>query len=378
MPSKFSVPIALSACTALCLTLAACGSGAGSDSASPAVSPQAAKAAVDQAETTYTKYTRPQPATGVPALPSAPPQNKRFTIITCPIPVCAVFADGAATAARKLNWKVTTLQTDNTPESYVKLINQVAENPPDALTYIPLMPDSAIGPQLAKLQAAGTKISEASPLGNVLPDNGSIQAIVNGPKATSLSGTLMGSAIVADAKGAARSVFVWDPSFSAGWGPIKDSFEKAVEGAGGSVDVLQVSNANVGKTIASQIVSYLQSHPNTRYVGLPVVDYIPGLTAALQAAGIGDKVKVISRAANSAALAEIKAGTEWASVALELAASGYRVVDQLVRLTMGVALDGLADDAGWQEIVVASNVGQTTGTEPPNYAQTYYTAWRVG
>lgn len=365
-------------CAALCLTLVACGSGAGSDQAAPVVSAEAAKVALDQAEAMYTKYTQPLPAATVPELPSAPPQNKRFTIITCPLPVCTVFADGAAAAARKLNWDVTTLQTDNTPESYIKLIDQVAENPPDALTYIPIMPDSAIRPQLAKLQAAGTKISEAAPLGDVLSDNGPVQAVAMGHKAISLSGTLMGSAIVADAKGAAESVFVWDPSFSDGWGPIKDAFEQTVEGAGGSVGVLQVSNANVGKTIASQIVSYLQSHPRTEYVALPVVDYIPGLTAALQAAGISDRVKVISRAANSAALAEIKAGTQWATVAVELAASGYRVVDQVVRLIMGVPLGGRADDAGWQRIFVANNVGDTTDPEAPNYAQAYYTAWRVG
>ena len=377
MRSKCSVPFVLSVCTALILTVAACG-GAGNNQSSSAVSPEAAKAATDQADALYSQYTQLRPASSVPPLPSAPPRGKRLTIISCPIPVCATMTDGATTAARRLNWKVTALQTDNTPESYLELINQVADNPPDALSFIPIMPDSAIQPQLAKLRAAGTKIVEVSPLGNVLSDNSPIQGVVNGPKDTALSGQLMGSAIVADAKGAAESVFVWDPSYVDGWGPIKDGFESAVKGAGGSVDVLQVSNANVGKTISSQIVSYLQSHPHTKYVGLAVVDYTSGLTAALAAAGLGDKVKIISRAADTQAMKETKSGTEWATVSLELAAMGFRSVDQLVRLAMGVPLDELADSAGWQQIYTASNIGDRIDTEPPNYAETYYAAWHLG
>ncbi|WP_277305189.1 substrate-binding domain-containing protein [Spongiactinospora sp. TRM90649] len=334
---------------------------------------------IADARAAYAEYTKRQPAAPVPALPSRAPSGKRLVVITCSIPVCVTLSEGAEEAARKLGWTVTTLQSNSTPQGFVSVMDQVAADPPDALAYISAVPDSSIRSQLAKLQAAGTKITSISPLGDALTPNGPVEAVVFGQKDAALTGTLMGQAVVAEANGPAKSVFVWDPSFVGSWGPIKDAYKKVLEGAGGSADILEVSNANIGKTVPSQIVSHLQANPDTEYVALAVVDYTAGLDAALRSAGLAGKVKILSRAADAASLKAIQSGTQWASIGLELGAAGYRAVDQLIRLMMDVPLGDRADAPGWQQIYINSNVTQTSeNPEPPDYAQTYYAAWHVG
>ncbi|GAA4382973.1 hypothetical protein GCM10023088_49200 [Actinomadura verrucosospora] len=379
MRTRLRTPVSALAAGALCLMAAACGSGGSAEANGGQVTSAAAKAVIADAEAAYAKYTRPQPAASVPALPSPAPRGKRLAIVTCSIPVCVTLSRGAEEAASRLGWTVTTLQSNSTPQGFVSVMDQVAADPPDALAYIPTVPDSSIRPQLAKLQAAGTKITEVAPLGDPLKQKGPVQAVVFGQSDAALTGTLMGQAVVADADGPAKSVFVWDPSFVASWGPIKNAYQKVLKGAGRQAGVLDVSNANIGKTVQGQIVSYLQAHPDTKYVALAVVDYNTGLDAALRAAGLAGKVKILSRAADASSLKAIQAGTQWASVGLELAAGGYRAVDQLIRMMMGVPLGDRADAPGWQQIYIKGNVPQTgTKPEPPDYAATYHTAWHVG
>lgn len=378
MRTTFKIPAAAIAAVALCALVAACGNGAADPVGSAALTP-AQKAVVTDAEAAFAKYRKEQPLDAVPPLPSAPPRGKTMTVITCSLPVCTTLSDGAAAAARDLGWQLTTLQSNSTPQGFLSAVDQVAANPPDAFAYIAALPDSSIAPQLAKIAAAGTKIVALSPIGDPLETPGPVKAVVGGHKDTSMSGRMMAQSVVADAHGPAKSVFVWDPSFAGVWGPIKEAYEGVLKSVGSPPSVLEVSNANVGKTVPSQIVSYLQANPDTKYVALAVVDYNAGLDSALRAAGLLDKVKIISRAANPSALKAINDGTQWASVGLELASSAYRCVDQLARLMAGVPLGDRVDKAGWEQIYVKGNVTQTSAQpEPPDYVRAYRTAWHVG
>jgi hypothetical protein len=376
----FKAPVAALAAGALSLALGACGSdsGSGGEDSGGADLTASQKTALVDAQAEFAEF-QSQPLETIPALPTAPPADKTMTLITCSLPVCATLADGAADAAEKVGWKLTTLNSNSTPEGFVSAMNQVAANPPDALSYIGTLPDSSVKDQLAKIAAAGTKIVTISPIGDPLATPGPVKAVAGGVTDVAQSGRLMGDAVVADAAGRANSVFVWDPTFAGAWGPIKESYDEVLNSVGSKPGVLEVSNANIGKTVPSQIVSYLQAHPDTKYVALAIVDYNTGLDAALKAAGLSGKVKIVSRAANTSALAAIEDGTQWASVGLELAAMAYRSVDQLARLVMDVPLGARVDVPGWQQIYTEENVSQTDeAPEPPDYVKLYETAWHVG
>ncbi|MDQ6523967.1 substrate-binding domain-containing protein [Nocardioides sp. LHD-245] len=358
----------------------ACGGDDGDGGGGSAELTPAQQQVVDEAGAAFDRYTQIQEAAAVPELPAPAPTGKRLVMVTCSIPVCVTLSDGAREAAEKLGWTVSTLQTNSTPEGYTSAMNQVAADPPDALAYISALPDSSVAKQLAKIHAAGTRIVAISPLGDPLAEADTpIGGVVFGQRDAHFTGTLMAQSVLADADGPVESVFVWDPSFEGSWGPIKAGFEATMKSAGAEPGILEVSNANIGKTVPSQIVSYLQAHPDTAYVALAVVDYNAGLAAALQAAGLQDRVKIISRAADAAALEAIQAGKQWASIGLELAAAGYRVVDQLIRLMTDVPLEDRADPIGWQQVYVEDNVSDADNqVEPPEYAQAYYDAWHVG
>ncbi|GAA1559474.1 hypothetical protein GCM10009804_15410 [Kribbella hippodromi] len=360
---------------ALCLLLTACGNSSDATTQSAVSADPAAKAALAEAKAVYAEYSAAKALEPIPPLKSAPPKGKRLVAVACNFPTCASVADGAKAAAQALGWNATVLQHDGSPQGYVSLMNQVAADPPDAFVYVPALPDSSMKEQLAKLKAAGTKISEVSPLEQPGADS-AVQAVVLGKQDVTQTGKILGSAVVADANGATDAVWVWDPSFANSWSPMKDAFTKAVESAGGKVGVLEASVQGIGKTVPAQITGYLQAHPKTKYVVTPMVDYQSGLDPAIQAAGLQGKVKVISRATNQSILQGIKNGTDWAGLAIELQAVGWRAVDQLVRLEVGMPLGDRADPVGWQQIYLKSNVDQAgAAPEPPNYQQLYTTAW---
>lgn len=353
-------------------------SGAATTTGSSSASGGSNTQAVAAAKAEFAKYSVAQPDVTVPALPSKPPAGKTITILTCPNPVCTQETDAAAQAAKELGWKVTALSSAQTPEAYQGALNQIVASPTDFVAITPSTPDSFIASQLAALQKAGSKVIEMSPSGSTPSAQGLVQAAVAGIPLFTVSGQLMGDAIVSDANGAADTVFVWDPSIATVIGSVKDAFTRVVTSGGGSVGVLNVSFADIGKTIPGQVVSYVQSHPKVKYVAFAVADAATGVPQALAAAGLSKQVKLISRAPSAGTMTDIKSGAQWASVGEENAAGGYRAVDLFARMAMNVDLGDLRNTAGWHQIFLQSNLPAAAGAPTtPGSPQAFRTAWHL-
>jgi ABC-type sugar transport system substrate-binding protein len=335
-------------------------------------------AAITAAKAEFVKYLKPQPAIVVPELPSKPPTGLSVTITGCPLPVCVSLTSPAVEAAKTLGWKVAFLQVGLTPQAYQASLNQVLQSPPRLAAITSVTPDSFVSRELAAIARTGTEIAEIAPAGDNPSTGGPVKAAVNGAPEMAESGRLMGDAVVADG-GKASSVFVWDSSFSSIWGPVKRNFTDVVAGAGGTVDVLDVSQANIGKSIPTQVTSYLQAHPNVRYVAFALSDLDAGVPQALRAAGLSSRVKLISRGPSITTLKDIADGDEWATVGEEDPSNGYRVIDQLARLVMNVPLSGdLRNPAGWHQIFIRSNVpGTSSVPTPPGYPEAFLAAWHL-
>lgn len=378
-------PAAVASLAAAVTALTGCGSSSGTNATGAAASPASsaaasgsASAAVTAAKTEYAAYLKAQAPLVIPALPAKPPSGKTITIVSCPAPVCAQETDPAAQAAKLLGWKVTASAPQQSPENYQAALNQIVASPTDFVALTPVTPDSFISKQLAALQQAGSKVIEMSPSGSQPSANGPVQADVAGIPVFSTSGRLMGDAVVNDANGAASTLFVWDPSIATVLGSVKDSYTKVVTSAGGSVAVLDVSFANIGKTIPGQVASYIQAHPKIKYVAYAVSDAATGVPQALASAGLSGKVKMVSRAPSAATLADIKSGAQLASVGEENAAGGYRAVDLFARLAMGVDLGELRNTEGWHQIFDHSNVTSTSSAPvTPGYPDAFLTAWHL-
>jgi ABC-type sugar transport system substrate-binding protein len=371
--------VVVAATGALLAGTVACGGEQGAAESGQSASSGEHSAAVKAAQDEVAKYSAPQPPIEIPELPSKPPSGKTFTMASCILPVCQTQVKAAQEATKLLGWKMTFLQEPYTPEGYKNVYKQIQQSPPDLLATQPILPDSFIKDELAWITEKKIPLVEVAPID---PPKPPVQAVVNGAPVMSQSGRLMGAIVVADAKGPAKSVFLWDPK-SISWIPARDQFTKVVEGAGGSVDILKVSKTEIGKAVPNQVVSYLQAHPDVRYVALGLGDLGAGVPQALKAAGLSDKVKVLSRAPTSATLQEIANGEQFATVAEEIGSSGWRLVDQLVRVEMGVPLSGdLANPAGWHQIFTKANITKDTlSTEPakltPGVPDAFVKAWHV-
>ena len=358
----------------LALVIAGCGSSTSSGGGGGA--PAAPRSELKAAKPQNDKYTAVQPPIAVPTLPRKPPRGVKIVITVCSLPVCQTLGRSEQKAAEALGWKVTYLQNGATPQAYETTLKQIVAMKPQVAALEPLVPNSFVEPELKALQAEGTKIVQVAPAGDEPSAAGPVLGTVVGTAQSAASGRLMGDAIAANHGTGAHVVFVWDPSLHGIFDAIRNQLTKVVTATGGSVATLNVSQDNVGKTVPSQIVTYLQAHPDVTYVALCVAAYSPGVTQALKAAGLSDRVKVVSRAPDADNFADVKDGSEFAEVGEESAAAGYRAVDMLVRLVMNVPLTD-RNPAGWHQIFIKGNVGNAGPTTTPGFPASYLRAWHL-
>ena len=352
----------------------AAGSSSGTAQSSSQTSTPSTSAAVAADKAEYARYLKAQAPITVPTLPSRPPKGLTISVVTCPVPVCTTLTAPAVAAAKRLGWKIQYLTFPNTPAGYIATINKVVAAKPQLAAIIAPFPNTTIAKQLAQLKAGGTKIAEISPSDE--NPGGPISSVVVGPPLVKLSGTLMADSIVFNSQGAPNTLFVTDPTLAPTYNPEIDAFKNVVTGAGGSVATLNVSVLNIGNQVPDQVVSYLQSHQSVKYVAFVFADFVAGVPQALKVAGLSDQVQIVSRAPQTADLANIKDDTEMAEVGEEDAAAGYRVIDQLARLAMHVPLGNLADPVGWHQIYSKSN--DPTAVITPGSPADFYKAWHLG
>lgn len=318
------------------------------------------------------KYTAEQSPISVEPLKAKPAPGKKVAILVCPTPSCQDQGKAVSAGARKLGWIPTIYTSQLTPEGYQSTWNRMLQSPPDALFYQGLLPNSFIKAQLAKVKELGIP---AVASGTAEKPNDVMRAVVANGASNAMNGTLIGDSIVVDAKGAAKAVFVSDPTL-AFLDPEKVELKKQLTAAGGSLDVLDISAAEIGKAVPTQITSYLQSHPDVKYVVFPNADFGLGLPQALKAAG-GLSVKIASFAPNASDLKDIKDGNQWISVAVEVEASGYRAIDIMARILEGSDFDPLP--VGYHQILDKDNVTQTSASPvTPGSPDQFFKAWHVG
>ena len=320
------------------------------------------------------QYTAAQPAVAPEPLASAPPSGLTLAMLTCGFPTCEAFLRGVEDAAAALGWEVEPFITDISPEAYAATWDRMLQSEPDLIAYTALLPNELVGEQLERAASSGAPMV-AFGGGPAAPGVGAVYA---GAAQNQLSGELMGAAAVADAAtrgDVAEAVFVWDPNTEVVMGPVRDGFVGTVEAAGGAVAVLDVANGEIGRAVPGQVVSFLQSNPNTDYVAFTVADFAAGVPQALAAAGI-EGARLLSRSPQAANLENVVNGDEWLHVAEEGAATGWRAVDGLTRLLAGAPVE--AAPPGWHQVLTAASIEDpATALDVPGVPDAYLAAWQV-
>lgn len=336
--------------------------------------------AAQAARAEYAKFHKKQAGLDIPVLASAPPSGKRLMVSTCPVAVCHLTTDPAVASAKKLGWTVEEVELPLTgAQPVIDFWKKVLVELPDAVVYEGTVPDAQVQSYIDQAGAAGIKIVDAAPKGTVISPNGPIYAQVNGPGVLALSGRLMGDAVVTSSRHKhAHSVWITDPT-RAFFNPAQAAFTAVLTATGGSVDTLGIALADVGVGVPGAVVSYVKAHPHVRYLAFALNDMTAGVPEALKQAGLGKRVKIISRAASPAGIKDIQTGKQWASVTEEVESAGWRNVDQLVRVLTGVPMStDLSDPVGWHMIIDESNVGAAAnGPQVPGFPSAFLRAWHL-
>ena len=83
-------------------------------------------------------------------------------------------------------------------------------------------------------------------------------------------------------------------------------------------------------------MSYLQAHPDTKYVYVPIGDLATGLPEAMAAAGIGREVKIVGGVPNVDQIQSLIDGTTDAWMALPRVSAAWQMVDAMARYDQGM------------------------------------------
>ena len=366
------------------LALSACSSSSGShsdSSSTPASAPASAgssnagssNVAVTAAKQVVKQYSAMQPAVVVKALTAKPASGKKVAIITCVFPSCLKFSDAGGAAAQKLGWDVKNYSEGSSIEAYVGAWDTALQGKPNFIFYVAGLPNALIAKELAEAQKNDIAVVA---VGSAEAPSGAVRATPDGSASSTLTGKIMGSALVADSNGKANAVWVTDPGLKSTFGSLQSAMTQQVQAAGGQVAVLNVSGNDVGKSVPGTIVSYLQAHTGVKYVVTPVEAYFAGVPGALKSAGISN-VKLLSQGPSASDLAQIKSGQQWATVAGEDETAAYRAIDVFVRISEGSPFD--ANPVGSHQLLTKDNVG--TNVEPttagPSTQSVFYTAWHL-
>jgi ABC-type sugar transport system substrate-binding protein len=346
----------------------------------------AAASGLGSAQATVKKYSAPQPAIKILPIGKPIPKHKHIAIMTCALPICVTALGAATDAAKKIGWSTSSFTNPLTPEGYVAAWQAMIATKPQGIIAVTAFPDTLITSELAEAQADHIPVVEFAPANtDVVSAKGPVIAAFAQNNELTLAGKLMGDIVVNDSGGQLADVngeppvaFLWDPSEEAGLGGIQNGFDASLQAVGAAPDVIQVSELDAGKTIPGQIVTYVQSHPDVKYVVGFNCDVLLGVPEALAAANLAAQVKIICRAPSASELSDLYTGGLSSVVLEEDDTGGYRSVDALIRYFLHET-NFVREPTGWEQIATANTKITLLDGEPsaPGSPSAFYKAWGI-
>jgi ABC-type sugar transport system substrate-binding protein len=354
--------------------VAASGCGSDSDGASAASGGGAnvteAQALADKASTRPTVLDLGKP------VGKEIPAGKKIAFISCGVEACEIQGDIIKKGAALLGWTAETIGTDGSPEQLQNAFQTALRQGADAVI-LNAVTRSVVAKQLAEAQKQGVPFVTLSSVEK--PGDG-ILANIADTRNSGRIGELLAAKIVSDSEGEANTLYVNISAFQilkALGDQFKSSYKKYCPDCEyGSIDIPATS---LGKDAPDRIVSYLRSHPQVNYVVLSVSNALgAGLPAALRAAGLADKVKIIGQSADTQTFQDLQAGNIKAVVPYDYYTVDYLMLDALARHFAGVPVE---DQAPPLWIVTADNMpaGATEGLVPvvENYQDQFKKVWGI-
>src|ERR687898_2368032 len=279
------------------------------------------------------------------------PIGKKIAFISCGVEACEIQGDIIKQGAELLGWTAETIGTDGSPEQLQNAFQTALRQGADAVI-LNAVTRAVVAKQLAEAEKQGVPFVTLS---SVEKTGDGILANIADTRNSGRIGELLAAKIVSDSRGDANTLHVNISAFQI-LKALGDQFESSYKKycpdcEYGPIDIPATS---LGKDAPDRIVSYLRAHPQVNYVVLSVSNALgAGLPAALRAAGLADKVKIIGQSADTQTYQDLEAGNINAVVPYDYYTVDYLMLDALARHFAGVPVE---DQAPPLWIVTADNM----------------------
>jgi ribose transport system substrate-binding protein len=313
----------------------------------------------------------------IPKLSEPAPKGKTIAIATCPIPACQQTTDGAKQAAKELGWKVSFKTYELTPESFQKTMAEIADEAPDAFTFVDAFPSETIEASLKKMSEGGTAIVEIAPQAGEKPSE-LVPSVLQGAPFYELGGEVAAFKILADAEKATNTAVVYDPSYGV-FKETLEGFEKTITAncPECSVKTLEVSLATPAPQVQSQVTNFLAQNSDLEYLFFPLSDQASALPESLEAAGLSEKVQFVTQTAGLPDLEHVSEGKQLATIQNENFSAGYAALDGALRI-MIEGDPGIEEyPEGYTRILSQANAKPGKLPTTPGTPEDYLKAWGV-
>src|SRR3954447_13021551 len=284
-----------------------CGSDSGNGSSSgSAASGSSATPGLSKAEALAKQATTRPTGIGIADPIGKPvPTGKKVVFISCGVEACEIQGDIIKQGAADLGWTASTIGTDGSPEQLQNAFKTALRQGADAVI-LNAVNRAAVAKQIEEAKQKGVAFVTCC---STEATGDGILANVAGKENSARIGESLAAEIVADSQGKADTVFVNISAFQilqALGGQFESTYKHFCPSC--AYASLDIPVTSLGKDAPNRIVSYLRSHPQVNYLVLSVSNALgAGLPAALRAAGLADRVKIVGQSGDTQTFQDLQA-----------------------------------------------------------------------
>ncbi|MFE9606868.1 sugar ABC transporter substrate-binding protein [Streptomyces hokutonensis] len=371
-PPVLSAGLALAAVTAL----GACSPSGSTHSASTALDPTA-RAGVTAARTEVDARKVAPTSVGITQPIKSTVAGKTVVYLECGIVNCKIHADALAESFKPLGIKLKIVHSGVTPESFKNALATAQAMHPDGVIS-DAIPASIAQGSINSMAAEGISVVTI-----VAPDLklGKHIANVMGVPYMLKQGATLANWAIADSGGHADVLYLNDTTLSfSPWAAKGLKYAYAKNCPGCTVDELATNSGEIGTVLPNKISSYLQVHPDIKYMVAEYSALLTGVPAALSTAGISG-IKTIGASPTQINQQYMKTGQETAGIFNSNAAMSWYATDTIARLMSGEQPLPVVDNPPNMQLMTASQVTwdpkNTDYPWIPDWKQKFTKAWKA-
>jgi ribose transport system substrate-binding protein len=269
-----------------------------------------------------------------PTTSAKPKAGTKIDIIVCSIGTsCEEVGKKAQSIAQGLGWTATIIDGQGSPEGFQKAFNTAATQKPDAVITIAI-PENQVADGIAEMHNLKIPVVGVS----AVAEGGAQSYDAHVSSRETFQSVLEVTDAIADSKGTAKAVFLWDVGYPHLVEALNTS--KAVFAKCTGCQLLEVRERTLKQALdpvemQNITTALIQKYGNNlQYIFTPYGNGVESIISALQAAGRTD-VKVLSKNAEPERLAAVNKGDQFADFGAVRGWNAYAAIDQVVRITAG-------------------------------------------